>query len=781
MTQPPEVYPLPRKIASEFRAVEVLPVAAGEADLVLVRDRKNRTLVVKHYRPGFQADQSVYDRVRNLRGHPAIITIHKWGSEAGRAYEVLDYFPRGTLADRWDGAPLRHEELTRFVVHLTGGISALHGVKIRHRDLKPANLLVRNSLVEPVITDFGISQAAAVTQRVDSPAATLHYAPPEVLSGTLSHEADWWALGMMVLELATGRHPFAGLNGLHVAAALSGWQPELGALPPRFGELCEGLLTRDRKRRWDAERIRRWQAAAKTAKAAKGAEAVPDRPAEPRVEKTVIVERTVASISAQPPPAKAAKPAKPAKDAKPAKAAPPAASGGVAFAGKVHTGKKSLAEALRKQGDQAARHFFQKPGQKAAAGGLTEAGKALVAWLRGLDASPEQNRERNELVARLHHMAPNPHLKVLHLLRWLDPGGAAVYRGQAVTVAAIGRQCMHAFRQGRPSSPIWGEILTDEEILGALAGFSAAAELEPAVKRLRTLTAQWRDLEALPQMAPVAPRGSKPVRYLLLMSALRRDKDLKTFASQRPYAKTGNHTLMRKKAEALDPGLGIVLQIMAAETAPSVSRRSPEEDGEKRRRRAELESKVKTWQREEQRRLLRQNRKEALNRHAVWTLVCAAPLTALAVYCAPFLSLGVQGVMVTAALYALVHLARGGRTAWGLGGAYLPPFPHLLSWRAARAPRPPIPPEERWPEALTWALMAPLMWLMAYSFPEMLRIEEDGSFVSVLGTVSLGVIWCGNVFAAYLLSGRANSWDGRHRRALREYEEARRALGRGGS
>src|SRR5262249_4486135 len=159
-----------------YTPIEVLRTPSGEADLVVVRDGANKPFVVKHYRPGFRADQSIYDRVAQLKGHPAIVTIHRHGQDDGRAWEVLDYFPKGSLAERWDGTPMKAGEMTRFVRHLSRGIEALHRAKIRHGDLKPGNLLIRDSLAQPIITDFGISRRMDTTQYVTGkPNATYLY------------------------------------------------------------------------------------------------------------------------------------------------------------------------------------------------------------------------------------------------------------------------------------------------------------------------------------------------------------------------------------------------------------------------------------------------------------------------------------------------------------------------------------------------------------------------------------------------------------------------------
>ena len=62
------------------------------------------------------------------------------------------------------------------------------------------------------LTDFGIASVAEATQHFTTVARTLRYAAPEAATGVIGRAADYWSLGMLVLEALSGRHPFAGLS-----------------------------------------------------------------------------------------------------------------------------------------------------------------------------------------------------------------------------------------------------------------------------------------------------------------------------------------------------------------------------------------------------------------------------------------------------------------------------------------------------------------------------------------------------------------------------------------
>jgi serine/threonine protein kinase len=81
------------------------------------------------------------------------------------------------------------------------------------------------------------------------------------LTGVLDDKADWWALGMIALEAATGRHPFEGLSEQVINHHLATRSVDVRTVyDDRLRALCRGLLLRDPKRRWGGVEVARWLA-----------------------------------------------------------------------------------------------------------------------------------------------------------------------------------------------------------------------------------------------------------------------------------------------------------------------------------------------------------------------------------------------------------------------------------------------------------------------------------------------------------------------------------------
>ena len=91
------------------------------------------------------------------------------------------------------------------MVSVADTLASVHERGYVHQDIKPSNLLLKNGL--PVVADFGIVNTAAGTPQYSSPDKRLG------LASANDPREDVYSLGVTLLELSMGRHPFGGLVG----------------------------------------------------------------------------------------------------------------------------------------------------------------------------------------------------------------------------------------------------------------------------------------------------------------------------------------------------------------------------------------------------------------------------------------------------------------------------------------------------------------------------------------------------------------------------------------
>jgi hypothetical protein len=264
---------LPRALRDDFEIVELWRGDAGsEAELALVEETPaGGRWVLKVYSRARTLNPAILDRLVNadrehvVGYHP----VHPYGycDALETWWELLEYVRHGDLAAfarDHGGVITDHEVLRQILAELTGALHELERLNVIHRDLKPSNIFVRSveQRIDLVLGDFGL----AAVQDADEPTygsvrGALMYQAPEAGSGVRTPALDYWSVGMIMVELLTGSHPFDELSAPVVDDLLRTKSIDLsGITDARWRRLAMGLLTRDRDRRWGPAQLDDWLA-----------------------------------------------------------------------------------------------------------------------------------------------------------------------------------------------------------------------------------------------------------------------------------------------------------------------------------------------------------------------------------------------------------------------------------------------------------------------------------------------------------------------------------------
>jgi len=186
--------------------------------------RLGRTVALKAVAPKFAGDETRRERLRREAraaaslNHPGIATVYALEDIDGQLFIASEYVPGETLRDVLARGPLGASVALAIGAALARALAAAHDRGIVHRDLKPENVM-RTPAGDVKILDFGLARGRAVTPgevqlTADGGAlGTPAYMSPEQIRGdAIDARSDLFALGVLLYELASGVHPFAGAD-----------------------------------------------------------------------------------------------------------------------------------------------------------------------------------------------------------------------------------------------------------------------------------------------------------------------------------------------------------------------------------------------------------------------------------------------------------------------------------------------------------------------------------------------------------------------------------------
>jgi Tol biopolymer transport system component len=140
------------------------------------------------------------------------------------------------------GTPLHLRQLISIGRQIADALTAAHAAGVVHRDMKPENVMVRTDGRIKVL-DFGLARRLAgfdgsrsATTLADAFAGTWRYMSPEQVKGKPATEAsDVFSFGLILYELAAGRHAFETSSPFETLQAIteaepkppSRWNPQL--------------------------------------------------------------------------------------------------------------------------------------------------------------------------------------------------------------------------------------------------------------------------------------------------------------------------------------------------------------------------------------------------------------------------------------------------------------------------------------------------------------------------------------------------------------------------
>lgn len=206
-----------RVLGERYRLIA--PIGAGaSAQVYLAEDVSlRREVAVKLLHEGLVDDPRFLERFRAEAqataslNHQHLVAVYDWGFD-DVPYLVTEYLAGGSLRQILDqGYLLTTSQVLLLGLEASRALEYAHRRGLIHRDIKPSNLLFDED-GRMRIADFGLARAlaeAAITDPTGGLMGTARYAAPEQAQGqTVDGKADIYALGLVLVEAATGEVPF---------------------------------------------------------------------------------------------------------------------------------------------------------------------------------------------------------------------------------------------------------------------------------------------------------------------------------------------------------------------------------------------------------------------------------------------------------------------------------------------------------------------------------------------------------------------------------------------
>jgi serine/threonine protein kinase len=260
---PPAAPAIPGTLLGPYRIISTL--GHGGMGIVYQAEdtRLHRVVALKLLSPTPAPDERQRERLKQearaaaALSHPGIATVYALEEIDDQLVIATEYLDGETLRAEMARGALPPAHALDAAAEIACAMAAAHDRGIVHRDLKPENILrTRDGALK--VLDFGLAQFDGTARELISMTLTEaglvagtppYMAPEQLLGRTMDSRTDQFAFGVILYEMAAGRHPFGGQSLPSTIAKILAAPPEPpppdDRLPPELWAIVDRCLQKD--------------------------------------------------------------------------------------------------------------------------------------------------------------------------------------------------------------------------------------------------------------------------------------------------------------------------------------------------------------------------------------------------------------------------------------------------------------------------------------------------------------------------------------------------------
>lgn len=252
---------------------------SGEADIYKCKKEgeEDKIYVLKLYSDRTNFDKEKRNNIIEFlsKKHEYVISLVDYGIYKNRSFDIYPYYKQGSINNiKKQGQEEKIEFLKNIVIpQLNKGLKEIHKENIIHRDIKPENIFISDYKEKIIIGDFGISSIVIQNKKgrvTKTDTKTPGYTPPEAYNRLIGNYTDYYAMGIVLLEILKGFDIFSGYSDEQIfKATITGEIPYLNKEKfenvisnsndiDKIEGLIVGLTLDNYKERWDFEKVEKW-------------------------------------------------------------------------------------------------------------------------------------------------------------------------------------------------------------------------------------------------------------------------------------------------------------------------------------------------------------------------------------------------------------------------------------------------------------------------------------------------------------------------------------------